>query len=393
MIKLLTFTSLYPNAAQQVNGIFVENRLRELVSSGQVEATVVAPAPWFPFRHETFGAYAKFAQVPRKEERHGLTVFHPRYPVVPKIGTSIAPFLMYRALKPVIARMLRNGFDFDLLDAHFFYPDGVAAVMLARAFGKPVSVTARGTDLNLIPESALPRRQIQWAAKRADGLITVCQALKDKLVDLGTAEERVTVLRNGVDLERFRPMDRDAARTELSVDGRALASVGLLIERKGHHLVIEALARLPGVTLLICGDGPERGNLEALARRLDVADRVRFMGQVPHETLKTVYAACDALVLASSREGWANVLLEAMACGTPAIASNVWGTGEVVAAPEAGILMADRTADALVSAAHDLFSAMPDRAATRRYAEGFSWDATTQGQLDLFNRILGRDTA
>lgn len=390
MIKLLTFSSLFPNALHPVHGIFVENRLTHLRRSGAVEAMVMAPVPWFPSASARFGKYAKFAQVPRREERHGATVLHPRYPVIPKFGLTLAPYLMYRAVKPAMARLLSDGFDFDLLDAHFFYPDGVAAAMLARAFDKPFCVTARGTDINLIPDYRLPRKQIQWAAGRADAMITVCQALKDGLIALGAAPDRITVLRNGVDLEKFQPGDRAAARAALGLDGRVLASVGLLIERKGHHLVIEALAELPGVTLLICGDGPERAHLETLARRFGVADRVRFMGQVPHTELKTVYSAVDALVLASSREGWANVLLEAMACGTPAIATDVWGTAEVVAAPEAGVLTKERSAPALAAATRRLFDAMPDRAATRAYAEGFSWDDTTAGQLALFRKILGR---
>jgi len=283
---------------------------------------------------------------------------------------------------------MRDGLEFDLIDSHYFYPDGVAAVRMARDFGKPVTITARGTDLNLLPQYPVPRRQIVWAATHAQGLITVCQALKDELIALDIPDDKVTVLRNGVDLEMFQPVDRDSARETLGLTGRTLLSVGLLIERKGHDLIVSALSRLPDTTLLIAGDGPERASLEKLAADEGVTDRVRFLGRVEHASLRDVYGAVDALVLASSREGWANVLLEAMACGTPVVASNVWGTPEIVADPVAGVLMADRTPNDLADAVQALFAALPDRDATRRYAEQFSWDATTNGQETLFHALI-----
>ena len=167
-----------------------------------------------------------------------------------------------------------------MLDAHYFYPDGVAAALLGRWFNKPVVITGRGTDLSHIPAFNLPRRQIQWAAAHAAGMITVCQALKDSLIDLGVADDRVTVLRNGVDLQSFRRLsdgERTAAREKYGLSGFALGSVGHLVERKGHHLVIEALRELPGAQLTIAGSGPEHRQLMSLAQTQGVADRVRLL--------------------------------------------------------------------------------------------------------------------
>jgi len=388
-LRIVTFSTLYPNAAQPVNGIFVENRLRHLVAGGQVEARVVAPVPWFPWRHPAFGDWSAFAAVPRREIRHGLVIEHPRFPVIPKLGMTLAPALLYAWSRAAMLRLARS-WPFDLIDAHYFYPDGVAATLLARAVGRPLVITARGSDINQIPRHALPRAQIVWAAGQADGLVSVCAALKDRLVELGVADQAVRVLRNGVDLAGFRPRDRAAARAALRVAGPVIVSVGLLIERKGHHLVIEALASLPGVTLLVVGDGPERGRLTRLAAETGVADRVRFLGQVPHETLPEIYSAADALVLASSREGWANVLLEAMACGTPVAATDIWGSREVVATPAAGVLIAGRDAATIARAVLGLLAQPPDRAATRAYAERFSWDETSAAQLALFRAIVAK---
>jgi len=386
-MKILTFSTRFPSAARPSHGIFVETRLRHLVASGRVESRVVAPVPWFPSRNARFGEYAKHASAPREELRHGIQVFHPRYPLLPKIGMTLTPFLLAWAVRPVIERIL-HGFAFDLIDAHYFYPDGVAAILLGRHFGKPVVITARGTDVNLIPRYRLPRAMIRWAAARAAGMITVARALKDDLVRVGVPAERIEVLRNGVDLQQFRPIDREAERRKLGLTRTTLLSVGHLVPRKAHDLVIQALRRLPDMDVIIIGEGPERAALEAQAQEAGVADRVRFAGVLAQEDLRHHYGAADALVLASSREGWANVLLESMACGTPVVASSIGGTPEVVAAPEAGVLMAARTPEALADAVRRLFAHYPDRGATRRYAEQFSWDATTAGQLELFGRIL-----
>ena len=172
--------------------------------------------------------------------------------------------------------------------------------------------------------------------------------------------------------------------------GPALISVGGLIERKGHHRTIEAMRQLPGFTLLVAGEGPERERLAGLIARFGLGDRVRLLGPRPHAELPALYGAADASVLASSREGWANVLLELMACGTPVVAADIWGNPEVVRAPEAGVIYRPNTSDGVAAGVRELFAAMPDRAATRRYAEGFSWDETTEGQLALFREIIGR---
>jgi glycosyltransferase involved in cell wall biosynthesis len=391
-VRILTFTTLFPNTADPVHGVFVENRLRHLVASGRVEARVLAPVPWFPFRSKMFGRYGRFARAPRSEQRHGLTVDHPRYLVIPKVGMNLAPRLLYRAARPVLARLLSEGIE--LIDAHYFYPDGVAAAMLARDFDLPLTITARGTDLNLIARFGGPRRKIEWAASTADHMITVSQALKGVLVEMGIDGEGVSVLRNGVDLEAFQPPeDREAVRRALGLRHRALVCVGNLVPLKGYDLVIRACAELPDTDLLIAGDGPERSNLEGLANDLGIGERLRLLGRVDHAALGRFYGAADALVLASSREGWPNVLLEAMACGTPVVANRVGGTAEAVTEPAAGVLVEERSPAALAAGIRRLLDNPPDRADTRRYAERFSWQATTEGQLDIFSRVLARRRA
>jgi teichuronic acid biosynthesis glycosyltransferase TuaC len=387
-MKLLTFSTLYPNAEQPNHGIFVETRLRYLVASGKAESRVVAPVPWFPSSNPKYGHYAQFARVPRHEQRNGLSVSHPRYLVVPRVGMNITPFMLAQSAKQAIGRIRDEGYDFDAIDAHYFYPDGVAAVMLGKYFNKPVVITARGTDINLIPQFALPRKMIMWAAERANGIVTVCNALKEEITGLGVVNKNIVALRNGVDLQRFQPTDRAVARAALGITGFTMLSVGLLDPRKAHDIPIRALAELPDVRLMIAGSGPDLKKLQDVAAQAGVTDRVTFLGPIPQTALAQYYNAADMLVLASSREGWANVLLESMACGTPVIASNVWGTPEVVNSPDAGLLMAERTPASLAASVRLLRANYPDHQATRRYAERFSWDDTTQGQLDLFQQVI-----
>lgn len=385
-------TTLYPNAERPTFGVFVENRLRKLAERPGVELRVVAPIPWFPFRQAMFGQYGTFARIPAAERRHGIEVSHPRYLQLPKIGTHLSPFLLYLSLIGHVREIIMREGDIDLIDAHVYYPDGVAAALLARTLEKPVAVTARGTDLNLYPKRyPLVGRMIAKATREVDASITVCAALRDALIRLGADPAGIHVMRNGVDLSQFRPLDREAARRRWQVSRRTLVSVGHLIKRKGHDLVIQALAHLPDVDLIIAGDGPEKERLQRLATRLGVANRVRFSGVLAHQDLPGLYSAADALVLASSREGWPNVLLEALACGTPVIASRNWGTPEIVSAPEAGLLLDERTPEAIAEAVRLLIRSPPERARTRRFAEAFSWDATTDGLLELFSSFIAKD--
>lgn len=356
-----------------------------------MSAQVVAPVPWFPFKSSLFRNYAKYADIGTSEERFGIEIHHPRYLTIPKVGMSIAPWLMAQSCMPLMRKICSSGRPFNIIDAHYFYPDGVAATILGRKLNVPVVITARGTDINLIPKHVLPCSQILWAARHASAIITVSNALKNRLLDLGVDETKITVLRNGVDLDCFSPVNQTVARRTIGDwRGKWLLSIGHLIERKGHHLIIEALKYLPEIQLAIIGEGPLERQLEEVARTHGVTERVSFLGPVEQTELKHYYSAADALVLASSREGMANVLLESLACGLPTVATPFWGNPEVICQPEAGILTQSRSSAAIASAVEQLLANYPDRTATRKYAEQFSWDSTTNGQLRIFQSILNK---
>ena len=390
-LRLATFSTLYPNAVMPSHGIFVETRLRHLIAHEDIASAVIAPVPLFPSSNPRFGRWARFAGVPSNETRHGINISHPRYLAIPWIGQAAAPALLYGAAYRAMKRLIASGYRPDIIDAHYLYPDGVAAIWLGRRFKIPVVLTARGSDVSEWPGLAVPGRLIRRAIHAADALIAVSGAIERGLIELGAHPQKVTILRNGVDAKLFQPRDRAAARQKLGLQNPAIVSVGHLIERKGHHRIIEALTLLPGLDLVIVGEGPERARLTALAAKLGVTERVRFAGAVPQTELPLYYSAADALILASSREGWANVLLEAMACGTPVIASPIWGNPEVVREPAAGRIAATNTPEAIAESFRALQADPPPREATRAYALQHGWNEISAGQKTIFEKLLTKN--
>ena len=391
-VRTLLFSTLYPSSVRPTHGIFVETRLRELLKTGGVETRVVAPVPWFPSTAPRWGDFARLARTPARETQHGIEVWHPRYPLLPKVGMTLAPLLLALGARAAVRRLIDEGFDFDVIDAHYYYPDGVAATLLGAWFNKPVTVTARGTDINLIPEHRGPRQWLRWAGARARASIGVSAALVERMRALAFDPARLHVMRNGVDLERFSPHERSAMRQSLGLTGAPLLlTVGNLHEHKGQRLVVDALALLRhqhvGAQLLVVGEGPDLALLKQQAGALGLTDAVHFVGLVPNAELARWYSAADVLVLASSREGWPNVLLEAMACGTPVVASDVGGVREMVHGLAAGRMVAQRTPAAFADALSGLLSERTDRAAVRAHAEQFGWERTSQEQLTLFQSL------
>ena len=383
MPHILTLTGLYPSSARPRHGLFVEERLHHLLGTGGITVTVFAPVPWFPFTSKYFGEYARLARTPRTGIRRDVEVRYPRYLSIPKIGMSLAPFLLALALLPKVRRLQKQQPNLALIDSHFLYPDGVAACLLGRWLGLPVLMTARGSDVNLYPQFAVPRALIRWAVRNSVRVIAVSEALRDALLALGVEPAKVITLRNGVDRQRFRPLDRNELRSRLGYAGTTLLSVGNLLELKGHHLVIEALANLPDVSLVIAGEGPLRNSLETLARQQGVVDRVRFVGTVAQDELVAHYNAADALVLASSREGMPNVVLESLACGTPVIATAVGGVPELLDTERVGRLVRQRSAAGIADAVRSLQARPADRLEVAAHGARFGWEPTVTRLREL----------
>lgn len=403
--RLLVFSTVYPNAAQPHHGVFVRERMRGLPP--EVEVTVVAPVPWFPFVSGLRPGYRP--RVPREEVQNGVRVLHPRFLSVPAVLKCLDGLFLFLGALPTVWRLRRESpaTRFDAIDAHFVYPEGVAAALLGRLFRVPVLLTLRGLLPLLVPY-ALRRPQLRWALARAARVIAVSESLRDDAVALGVPRERVRVIENGIDPDLFRPMDRQEARRRLglsdksealpggsavSADTPLLVSVGTLSPRKGFHLVIEALpalaGRFPGIRYAVVGgagaEGAQEDELRSLAERLGVADRVIFAGPRERQDLAAWYSAADLSVLASAHEGCPNVVLESLACGTPVVATPVGDVPRILDRSDVGRVV-ERELSALTAGIAEALEQPWDRGRIRARIEERSWKAVG---LEVMEEVEG----
>ena len=392
-MHILVLTTLYPGSSMPLNAVFVRRRMERFAARHGHRLTVVAPVPWFPrLPFKVSKAYDAFARAPLREEPWGYPLYHPRFLVTPKVGMRMYGSWMAAGVRRLV-RELHARDPFDAVDGHYVYPDGTAAAAMGRELGIPVVLSARGTDLNLYPRLPGIAPLIRANLDACRHLVCVCGELRDVALSLGMPPGKVSVIGNGVDAERFRSGDRAAARAALGLpaDAAIVLSVGHMTERKGFHLLIEACARIPrkDLLLVIAGDGEQRAELERLTRSTGLGDRVRFPGAVRNEALPPWYQAADLFALASSREGWPNVLCEAQACGLPAVATKVWGIPEIVKDGSLGVLVSERTAEGLRAGLEEALARSWDRAHVEAVGRSRTWDAVADDLEPIFRRLEG----
>lgn len=379
-LRVLSLSCVFPNTLDPQYGIFVRSRLQALGELAEVR--VFAPIPLFDWARY---AFRRREAVPEQRQDGNLQILHPRWFYPPLGGGFNAIFLFFRLLWPMLR--LRAEWQFDLIDSHFAYPDGIAAAMLSAVTGVPFSITLRGNE---VMHARLPFRGvlIGWALRRAARVIAVSESLREFAIRKGVAEERVKVIPNGVHTGTFFPHDREAGRRKFGfVEGqRVILSAGSLIERKGHHHLIEALKELPEDVVLVIAGGPGReGSFEAHIRRMvagcGYGHRIRLLGAVPPEEMGELMSAADLLCLASSREGWPNVVHEAMACGTPVVAAAVGGVPEMIQSEEYGLVVPANNQSALTGALRRALEYRWNRQKIAGWAHSRPWDKVAREVL------------
>jgi glycosyltransferase involved in cell wall biosynthesis len=398
-MNILVFTTLWPNVEQPNFGVFVKNRTAALAQLDDVNVRVVAPAPYFP-RHlqSPFipAHWRQTARIPDHELIAEIETFHPRHLVTPKVGMTFYSRWMARGSRELVER-LHAGQPIDLIDAHYVYPDGHAAVLLGERLGIPVIVTARGTDINLFSRMPLIRPMIQQALTRAAGVIAVSGALKERIVELGIEPDKVAVIRNGIDPSIFYLREREErreVRRKLGLDGESqiIITVGALVPLKGIDRLIDAMARLNHgrAKLYVIGEGPERGALAKRIAQHHLAERVFLIGSRPQSELSEWYAAADLFCLASSREGCPNVVIEAMACGTPVVAADVGGVRELVSDPGYGRIVPAPAPENFAAEIKIALASQWNHADIARQGGASSWNEVARKVDKLMRGIAGQ---
>lgn len=391
-MKVLVFTSLYPNNVWPNHGVFVRERTAAVAKTGACEIRVVGPVPYYP--PVNLGWRSGYARVNKSEIVDGLEVEHPRYLMIPKFGMLLQAWMMFVSVLPTV-RKIRKQFKFDLIDAHYVYPDGVAAVLLGRYFGKPVVISGRGSDLNVFSKLRVIRRFLQYALKRADQIIAVSATLRDVIVELGIPKQKISVIPNGVDRRKFYPVSKSQARQTLGIPNHSklLLSVGSLTSVKGFDLLIQAVKIVVedfgrnDLLLCIVGEGPLRKQLADMISDSGLGSYVRLVGSIPHAELYLWYSAADLSCLASISEGWPNVVLESLACGTPVVATSVGGIPEIIKSQTVGLLV-DRNERRVAETIHSALNKTWDGDAIVRYAREHSWDSAASCTVQVFESAL-----
>ncbi len=385
-MKIVFVSNLFPDTTEPFRGLDNSVLLQHLLHDCEIR--VIAPRPTLPFR--------KLFRAPRPIDEQ----FKPIYPktlYVPKIGSSVNHLLFARAIRQPL-QALRKTFDFDAILCSWMYPDGCADARVARELGVPFVLITQGSDVHVYLGMASRRKLICDAANQSFATITRSKKLAELLHQAGVAKEKLHPIYNGVDLETFRPGNRDAARKELGLpsDGKIILFVGNFLAIKNPLLLVEAHAELcrrspqQKIHLAMLGDGALRDALWLRANERGSAQAVHLLGRKPPAEVARYMQAADALCLSSDNEGVPNVVLEAFACGLPVVSTRVGGIPEVLSENSLGRLVEKRNLPELVAALEQTLAEKIDSEKIRKHALQFSWERTAAAYLKLVKNATGR---
>jgi len=330
-MKILIITNLFPNNLEPARGTYNKQQITEL--SKLCELKVIAPLPWH-----------SHSKVKEREIIAGIEVFHTRYFMTPKLFRSLYGFLFFFSLLKKVKKIYRD-FKFDLIYSPWAYPDGYGSFLIAKKLRVPIIIGILGSDINIFTQYFLRRKMISCALKRSDGVIAVSTPLKERAVSIGVPSEKISVIKNGVDTNLFKPMARERCRQKLGLglDKKIILFIGNLVPVKGINYLIDAFSGISGkhenIELVIVGEGYVKKRLLRQVNKLSLSDKVRFIPNKPHNEIPLLINACDVFCLPSLNEGCPNVLLEALACGKPVVATNVGGISEIISSQDYGILV------------------------------------------------------
>lgn len=360
------------------------------------EIKVIAPVPWAP-KFDFVPKYVQANNVKLREVINGIEVFHPRYFITPKVGRSFYAYFFFRSLVNKIRETYRL-FPFDIIYAPWAYPDGVGCFHIAKTMGIPLVIGVLGSDINTYSNYFFRKKMLADALNNCNRVIAVSNALKERVVSIGVKTGNIAVILNGVDINLFRPVDTNEIRMKygLKLDKKYILYVGNLYLVKGVDYLIKSFKLLSSiqknVDLIIIGDGRQKSNLLKQVHDDQLEGRVKFLGTKRHEEISSWINCCDLFVLPSISEGCPNVLLEAMACGKPIVASNIGGIPEIIDSSKYGILVPPKDYKQLFEALQSALNKTWDSILIRNRVVGFTWEMNAK-KLNLeLQKVLGHNT-
>ncbi len=368
-------------------GVFVDELSKAISCKNHV--LIIHPQIWNPLRGEFYRKDIYYNHF------NDIEVYRPRLFVSPK-GDRLffRAFVFFLTALPLVAQ-LRKKFYFDLIHAHMAGPAGFAAVLLGIIFKKPVIITAHGSDIHSFPKHFFLKQLVIFTLKRATKVVAVSQSLKDLILKMGCFHNKVFVIHNGVRHDIFYPMDKIKARRSLnfSVDRKIILFIGSLIQIKGIDVLLRAFANMSEKNhsnLVIIGKGELDYQLKALAEKLHIESRVHFMGSRKHDEISLWLNACDVFCLPSRNEGFPTVIVEALACGRPVVATKVGGIPEAVINNTLGILVEPDNTEELAATLNKALEKEWDYPAIAAYGKRFSWDTIAEEYTELYKNVVSK---
>ena len=363
--------------------------------------TNLYPLPWQPtratFNYQQFTALSKYLDVYLLipvafpdwfKNRKTISKDNSRIMIVPyfyfpKMGRRFYGFLMYWSLWLMAGRWINSVGPSKILGS-WAYPDGVAAHKIAKKINADYYLKVHGSDINMHASYPSRAKQIVGVANNAKGILSVSSALASRMAEIGVDQSRIQVIYNGVDLEKFIPVENGGVN-----DIPYILFIGNLIKGKGVIELLDAYEILNkkniDIELRFIGGGPMMNELKRRVKQKNLVKTVKFLGVVSHDELPRHIANANVLALPSYREGVPNVILEAMACGVPVVASNVGGIPEVVN-EETGVLVKSIDAHSIAESMIEALEKPWSTKTIRAYAERFSWDENIEQLIRMLTK-------
>jgi glycosyltransferase involved in cell wall biosynthesis len=390
-MRVLFVTELWPPHG----GSFVFEQVKSVASHVSVTVVVLIPHPPNLSRYRSQRSrFANKSEAPELE--HTISVYYLRYRTIPELGKYLNSAQAFRAL----ARFLRrHNEQFDLVHAHFAYTTGFAAVRAGRNFSLPVMVATYGSDINFYtkrtPQNFAAALFTIWALRHATAITALSKDLAAKIAALGISHRQITVIPLGIRETIFFPRgEKTMLRRQLQLPtaGPLFLFAGNWVPVKGLNYLFEAFARvcqqLQEAKLIMIGSGELQPLLKRQAQKIGIVNQIIWIGQKAHAEIPLWMSAADFLVLPSLSEGYGLVALEALACGTPVIASRVGGIPEILTSNDFGILVPPRDSEALARAMLEAAGRKWEMKKLVDYAHAHTWSKQTQDLLKLYQNVM-----